>query len=75
MVATKEFTVVIVSKDGCMYTYAFSSVAILTGLPCTTIVQWNLSNAVTWGPNIFGLIREVAAIQMTSLKQSCEVLV
>ena len=33
-------------------------------------VQWNLSNAVTWGPKIF---RQVAALQKTSLKRSCEV--
>ena len=33
-------------------------------------VQWNLSNAVTYGPDIVGLIREVAAIQMTSIKRS-----
>ena len=33
-------------------------------------VQWNLPNAVTYGPDIIGLIREVAAIQMTSIKRS-----
>ena len=38
-------------------------------------IQWNLSNAVTWGPKIFGFIRQVAALQKTSLKRSCEVLV
>ena len=33
-------------------------------------VQWNMSNAVTWGPKIFGLIRQVAALQKTSPKRS-----
>ena len=40
---------------------------------CRMILQWNLSNVVTWGPKIFGLIRQVAALQKTSLKRSCEV--
>ena len=31
------------------------------------VLQWNLSNAVAYGPDIFGLIREVAAIQKTSI--------
>ena len=38
-------------------------------------VQWNQSNAVTWVPKIFGLTRQVAALQKTSLKRSCEALV
>ena len=29
---------------------------------------------VTWGPNIFGVVREMAGIHMTFLKQSYEVL-
>ena len=34
------------------------------------IVHWNLSNPVTFGPKIIGLIKEVAAIVITSLEQS-----
>ena len=26
-------------------------------------IQWNPSNTVTWGPKIFGLIRQAAALQ------------
>ena len=41
----------------------------------TKDVQWNLSNAVSYGPDIFGLIIKVPAIQMTCIKRPCEVFV
>ncbi len=39
-----------------------------------TYIQWNLSNTVTYGPDMFGLIREVAGIKMTSIKQSYKII-
>ena len=33
-------------------------------------IQWNLSNVVTWGPNIFGLIREVHGCNTDDLSKA-----